>query len=206
METTNFLPLVFAAAIGAFITYFYMRKYVTKSEIITIPPTMNQNMVKEMVDNYRNNQLVAINEKLQMDDSYSVSFNLGAINNFANSILNESKKVKPELTENDLGIRIYYAAYPQSEGMERFTKEGVAINYNMKHTIVMIPTIKRRDDNGETMDYDFNPLDKETYNRTTSYRTGELKMMSYGTTTGNDVMAMNNGQLIPPATPFTLNY
>lgn len=206
METTNFVQLAFAFAVGAFITYLYMRKYATRSEIITIPPTMNQNMVKEMVDNYRNNQLVAINEKLEMDDSYSVSFNLAAINNFANSILIESTKVKPELTENDLGIRIYYAAYPQSEGMERFAREGVALNYNMKHTVVMIPTIKRRDENGETMDYDFNPLDKETYNRTTSYRTGELKMMSYGTSSESDVMALNHGQLIPPKMPSSLTY
>jgi hypothetical protein len=150
--------------------------------------------------------LVAINEKLEMDDSYSVSFNLDAINNFANSILNESKKVKPELTENDLGIRIYYAAYPQNEGMERYAKEGVAINYNMKHTVVMIPTIKRRAENGETMDFDFNPLDKDTYNRTTSYRTGGLKMMSHGTSSGNAVMALNHGQLVPPADPFVEIY
>lgn len=206
METTNFIQLASAFILGACITYLIVKSMATKSEIITIPPTMNQNMVKEMVDNYRNNQLVAINEKLEMDDSYSVSFNLGAINNFANSILNESTKVKPELTENDLGIRIYYAAYPQSEGMERFAREGVALNYNMKHTVVMIPTIKRRNENGETMDYDFNPLDKETYNRTTSYRTGGLKMMSYGTSSENEVMAMNHGSLIPPSDPTILKY
>lgn len=206
METTNFIQLACAFILGACITYFIVNSMATKSEIITIPPTMNQNMVKEMVDNYRNNQLVAINEKLEMDDSYSVSFNLDAINNFANSILNESKKVKPELTENDLGIRIYYAAYPQNEGMERYAREGIAFNYNMKHTVVMIPTIKRRAENGETMDFDFNPLDKDTYNKITSYRTSELKMMSYGTSSGSEVMALNHGQLIPPKMPSSLTY
>lgn len=206
METTNLSQVVIAFAAGAFVTYLYMRKYMTSSETNYTTPTMNPQTIKNMVDNYRNNQLAVINENLNMEDAYSVNFNLDAVKNFASSIENESKKINSELTDKDLGIRFYYAAYPQSENMGSFSNEGISTEYNMKHTVVMIPTIKRRSENGQTEDYDFNPLDGDTYNRTTHFGNNVQKLMSSSSSSPEEVMALNHGGLIPPLDPIVQSF
>ena len=66
--------------------------------------------------------------------------------------------------DKKLGVRIYYAAYPDNSKMRDLaatqTDPNFSYNpaYEKKHTLVMIPTIEKDGKN-----YDFNPLDPNSY-------------------------------------------
>ncbi|CAM4087723.1 MULTISPECIES: hypothetical protein [Flavobacterium] len=167
------------------------------------PNTLKQGLVNEMIQNYRNNQLATINKTKIGNDAHSIWFELETLKKFIADVENEAKK-NGNTSSNDLGIRFYYAAYPEKEKWEKTGYEELSflLNspitelYENKHTLIMIPTI---DIEGKNVD--FNPIDKNTYNGLQNVdKNGEYTIMSK-TATNSDIAAQNHGSLIPPADP-----
>jgi len=169
------------------------------------PNTMPEILIRNMISNYRRNQLAAIQNSLQITDAQSVSFDIRTLKNFIYSIENESRKRNSSVDEKDLGIRFYYAAYPEDLSAPDF--DSVDKNYTKKHTLIMIPTLSRLDETGNYMDFDFNPLDGSTYiqgREKTSQP--ETRMMAVSSKSSSEVVAQNHGGLIPPDSIVTQNY
>jgi hypothetical protein len=144
--------------------------------------TLPMNTISDMVNNYRNNQLVSIENSTSFPwnfDAQSAWFSLEALKDFIATIEQEVSK-HPEYPTSTLGIRLYYAAYPANEyapevGFE-FPKE-----YANLHTLVAIPTKEIAGNN-----QDFNPADGKTYDGT--------KPTGFGIS----IMAENHSALCPP--------
>lgn len=169
------------------------------------PNTMPANLIQNMVNNYRNNQLAAIQNNLRIEDAQSVSFDIRTIKNFISSIEKESSSRNSAISEKDLGIRFYYAAYPEDLSAPDFSLLNK--DYARKHTIIMIPTLNRLDENGNYLDFDFNPLDETSYKGSERRETvGETRMMAMSSKSGGDVLAQNHGGLIPPNSIAPLEY
>ncbi len=189
------------------------------------PSTLTTSLVRDMINQYRSNQYVAINNSRDSlgPDAHSIWFDLDTIKKFIYHI--ERNVIKNStITDNKLGLRIYYAAYPKlSEFTNPYNKDIAFMatdplkkQYATRHTLIMIPTIFNKDLNG---DVDFNPLDVTTYNGFVStitrkgentnegenqvepYQSPKYKPMALATASSSDIMARNHGNLIPPADP-----
>lgn len=143
------------------------------------PNTLPVDFIQNLVDNYRNNQLNCINQSIKIDDAHSVWFDLPALKNFIAEIEAQAQIVNPAVQSNDLGIRFYYAAYPENPA------QPIPSNYAKRHTLVMIPTKKE-----EGLHYDFNPFKEEG--------------KALGVT--GIALAENHGTLIPPNTSIVESY
>ncbi|RKS96074.1 hypothetical protein [Chryseobacterium defluvii] len=167
----------------------------------TIPATL----IQTLVDNYRNSQLAAINTSLNMNDAHSIWFNLATLKKFIADIESETQKVNPDVSENDLGIRFYYAAYPSAENWDQMENQPIGQDYAGKHTLVLVPTLKKANEEGEFLDYDFNPLSSNTYQKINTALT--LTLESDDTPlSDDDTLAQNHGQLIPPSSTVVQMY
>lgn len=156
--------------------------------------TMNLDLVQEMVTNYKTKQYLSIvtNKINPMTyDAQSVHFNLDALKDFI-TIIEEEVAKHPEYSLRNLGIRFYYAAYPDSDLWDEPGYEdlaGMASNpstekYEKLHTIIAIPTAEI---NGVQSDFD--PMDANTYDG------------SKPSGIGVAIMAENHGGLVPPDSP-----
>lgn len=143
------------------------------------PNTLPVDFIQNLVDNYRNNQLSCINQSIKIDDAHSVWFDLPALKSFIAEIEAQAQIINPNVQSNDLGIRFYYAAYPENPA------QPVPSNYAKRHTLVMIPTKEE-----EGLHYDFNPFQEEG------------KALSV---TGI-ALAENHGTLIPPNSSIVESY
>jgi hypothetical protein len=154
------------------------------------PATLKHSLVAEMVKNYRDNQLVSIQTALVNavpNDAHSIWFPLDSIKKFIYHIEKGVIDNKPG-AKTDLGLRIYYAAY---------SEKNAPANYEKKHTLVMIPTLKIHGVNA-----DFNPIDINTYTGFDS-PTNPFSTLGYvPMAMAIDVMAKNHGTLCPPASPI----
>ncbi|MFL9834594.1 hypothetical protein [Chryseobacterium terrae] len=139
-------------------------------------------LIQNLVDNYRSNQLEVINESLNMEDAHSIWFDLPTLKSFIAEIETQAQLIDQNVKDEDLGIRFYYAAYPQVPEM------SVPTDYANRHTLVMIPTKKK-----DNLDYDFNPLEDTN---------GALAITGLIT----DALAMNHGTLVPPKTSIVETY
>ncbi|EJL68022.1 hypothetical protein [Chryseobacterium populi] len=171
-------------------------------ETLNAANMMTTSLIQELVNNYRNNHLMAINSTLEITDAHSIWFDLPKLKKFIADIEIEAQKVNPDTTENDLGIRFYYAAYPKLENWDIMESHPVPTEYAEKHTLIMIPTLKSENEEGELLDYDFNPL---------SAVNGQMSAMAFKSSNADDPeedesLAQNHGQLIPPATPVVQMY
>ncbi|MET3537609.1 hypothetical protein [Chryseobacterium limigenitum] len=168
------------------------------------PNTMSSSFVQKLIDNYRNNQLTAINTKFGIEDAHSIRFDLATLKKFISDIENEAKKVDSGITENDLGVRFYYAAYPQADNWDIMENTPIGTNYAGKHTLVMVPTLKMGNAEGEILSYDFNPLDANTYNQENNNEgQGEIMAMNKSLTA---ILSQNHGNLIPPDNTVTESF
>lgn len=161
---------------------------------------MEFDLVREMVQNYRKNQLqwilTAPNSDLKMDAS-AVWFDLETLKDFIQSIEEEIAK-NPELPTKNVGVRMYYAAYPPIEKFNQYGNEDLAdllaseetIKYEKLHTLVLVPTTEI-----ETVVTDFNPLDPTTYEA--GFPKTDTKSVMALTYKGT-IAAKNHGQLYPP--------
>lgn len=147
--------------------------------------TINLSLVQELITNYREHQLVSIVESTTSPmkfDAHSAWFDLEVLKNFIADIEQQASDYDPE-TKSILGIRFYYAAYPESAKWGTPGYEDLALNtngplpeaYEKLHTLVMIPT--KEIDGVAT---DFNLLDIGT------------------ALIPNTIMALNHGHLAPP--------
>lgn len=180
------------------------------------PSTLPTGLVSDLTKNYRLNQLVEINKVMPTTDpdAHSIWFDLDTIKKF---IYHIEKNVKANsVNDEKLGLRMYYAAYPDStqfnkpgnEDLKDLDATTLTRKYGLKHTIVMIPTIF----NNAVGDVDFNPLDKNTY---TGYIStvkkievqGDVILKADYLNAGYNPMALaptsrvvsrNHGSLIPP--------
>lgn len=175
--------------------------------------TLDADLVHTMTGDYKTNQLNYIETATGTKapkDAYSIWFDLETLKKFLYHIETISKKNENTIAKEDLGVRIYYASYPNKEIMKNFPDLDVSrgnpaiVNYNGLHTLVMIPTLLR-----DGVDVDFNPLDEATYTN------GLSKIEKYGlnhpssipnntaalvgtSTTSRDTSARNHGILCPP--------
>ncbi len=167
------------------------------------PATLKHSLVGEMVSNYRKNQLVSIESAAVnpvANDAQSIWFNLDTIKKFIYHIEKGFQQQKPGAKAN-LGLRLYYAAYPLKtkwslpgyEGLTPLLGNPVTLQYEKKHTLIMIPTLEIHGVNA-----DFNPIDSATYNGfnspTNPFSTPGYVPMALSV----DVMGKNHGHLIPP--------
>ncbi|OBW41597.1 hypothetical protein AB670_02082 [Chryseobacterium sp. MOF25P] len=141
--------------------------------------TLPVDFIQNLVDNYRNNQLNCINQSIKIDDAHSVWFDLPALKSFIAEIEAQAQIVNPAVQSNDLGIRFYYAAYPENPA------QPIPSNYAKRHTLVMVPTKEE-----EGLHYDFNPFKEEG--------------KALGVT--GIALAENHGTLIPPNTSIVESY
>ncbi|MET3038307.1 hypothetical protein ABXT08_19645 [Chryseobacterium sp. NRRL B-14859] len=166
-----------------------MKKESTHDREPLRPGTMSNALIRNLVDNYRQNHMNAIKSNLGIEDAHSIWFDLPKLKKFISVIEEEAGKINPETSEEDLGIRFYYAAYPKAEDWDIMATHPVDKEYAEKHTLVMVPTLKRRNETGEELHYDFNPLSGNK----------EAIAMARGLEDSDDIgIGENNGQLTPP--------
>lgn len=139
-------------------------------------------LIQNLVDNYRMNQLEFINQNLSKGDAHSIWFDLPTLKSFIAEIEAEAQAIDQNTTENDLGIRFYYAAYPD------VPEATVPADYGKRHTLVMVPTKKENN-----LDYDFNPLSDS----------GNALAVTGSIT---NALALNHGTLVPPSTSTVESY
>lgn len=153
------------------------------------PSTLPVEYIQNLVDNYRNNQLSVINDTMNMIDSHSIQFDLPTLKKFISDIENLAETENPEITDADLGIRFYYAAYPETP------ESSVPEDYALRHTLVLIPTINKEIE-GEIFNCDFNPLENDEENKKTALMP----------TRALNALAQNHGSLAPPSSYCVESY
>jgi hypothetical protein len=159
------------------------------------PGTMSNSLIQALIDNYRQNHLNAINTALGIEDAHSIWFDLPKLKNFIAKIEEEAAKVNPATSTEDLGIRFYYATYPKQENWSIMDSHPVPAEYAGRHTLVMIPTLKKASETGELIDYDFNPF--------LSAEGKSLALANKNTGEDDDTgFGENNGILVPPKAPL----
>lgn len=125
---------------------------------------LNAILAKDMVRNYRNNHLQHVQNHMTMGDgsqggngdARSVWFSMNTIKKFIHSIEKTVCDTCPG--NNTLGIRIYYAEYPNNEDWNTYKNNSVALDemadMNMYgyHTVMLVPTFRQGG-----IDVDFDP-------------------------------------------------
>ena len=227
------------AVVIAFGAYIY--KFPPKKSTLTPIPNPNKicmdysanpmselavDLIHTMVDKYKGEQLKCINSHNSSqikNDAQSIWFDLETLKKFVYHIekvsINKAKeKGLPEISSKRLGIRIYYAAYPNKENWNQFEDlvlfrgqdpDSKVKDYGDLHTLVMIPTLEIRGNMA-----DFNPLDHETYTHgiydwngyAYNYGTTRMAALSLKTEKNDDgsTGSQNHGGLIPPADPANI--
>ena len=130
--------------------------------------TLDADLVHQMTEDYRANQWAFINPRLNTQtkkDAYSIWFDLETLKKFLYHIEKITTNHDSSIKKEDLGVRIYYAAYPDTLQMKKYpdldstVRDPDLATYGSLHTLVMIPTISTK--TGKMLD--FNPLDTITY-------------------------------------------
>ncbi|PWN63042.1 hypothetical protein C1631_022410 [Chryseobacterium phosphatilyticum] len=160
---------------------------------------MSNKLIQNLIDNYRKNHLSAINDTLGIQDAHSIWFDLPKLKKFIATIEEEAAKINPDASEEDLGIRFYYAAYPKNENWNIMESHIVPQEYAERHTLVLIPTLKKTSGKGETLDYDFNALQSTDESTALALNARQVKELT------DDTVGENQGTLIPPS-PLTGTY
>jgi hypothetical protein len=145
-------------------------------------------LIESLVDNYKNRQLHSIENSVDYPmafDATAALFSLKQLKSFIETIEEEVAK-HPEIPVNEIGIRFYYAAYPEDSTMENENNdalEDVNPAYAKLHTLIAVPATEI-----DGISYDFDPFDVNTYNG------------NKPTGMGIAIMAENHGKLFPPDT------
>jgi hypothetical protein len=165
------------------------------------PSELPTNLINDLVGYYRENQLQAINGNALNsinNDAHSIWFDIDTIKKFIYNI--ERGVINNNATGSSLGIRIYYAAYPDStifaskNALKDFNNDPYKIQFGKKHTLVMLPTITK---NGKI--WDFNPSDPKSFGGFNNMNTKEEPELFYKQSP-KPLMALT-GSTNPPLTP-----
>lgn len=170
---------------------------------------MSNNLIKVLVDNYRQNHLPAIKNNLGIEDAHSIWFDLPKLKRFIAIVEEEALKTNPEVTEDDLGIRFYYASYPKAENWDIMDSHPVPKEYAEKHTLVMIPTLKSTNEEGDILHSDFNTLQAsgKSLGLSTAKKAGPTNDGGpSGPSDDDGTIGENQGLLIPPSAPMGESY
>jgi len=149
-------------------------------------------LVENLVDNYKTHQLYSIENAVKFPmafDATAALFTLDQLKDFIATIEKEVAK-HPEKPVSNIGLRFYYAAYPEQSNGENNDYEALETvdpNYAKLHTLIAVPTMEI-----DGINYDFDPSDVSTY--------GGKKPSG----TGIAIMAENHGALYPPGIPTGL--
>jgi hypothetical protein len=179
------------------------------------PSELKAGLVREMISKYRTNQLTAIQGSTSMamsQDAHSIWFDIDTLKKFIYHI-EKGAKQNGINSSSSLGLRFYYAAYPEKvkwgttgyEALAGFLGDATTEAYEKRHTLVIMPTLKIGSNNT-----DFNPRDPLTYTNglagVLDTNTGfdslrPIQVLTSTLTTNNttQIGARNHGQLIPPA-------
>jgi len=123
------------------------------------PSTLKIGLVGDMINTYQTNQL----KSMGYNETRAVVFNLDTIQKVIYDIKNELRKNSINPNEEVLGLRLYYAAYPDSLKFDKPGYEelnGIPKHYEKRLTAVFLPT--KVNSSGKIID--FNPADTTTYN------------------------------------------
>lgn len=202
----SLIIVVILIAFGTYI-YFYPPRKTDSNSPSTNPSTLRFSLIQEMTDNYKQTQLKAIENGGQYavpNDANSILFDLDTLKKFIGDIESNVKRNQPGASKK-LAIRMYYAAYPSNakwsgrgyENLEKLLSNDITRLYERKHTLILLPVIK----NTKGVYADFNPLDISTYE---GFKRKIGRKMSFimvkDESDDAEVMALNHGQIIPPAT------
>jgi len=169
------------------------------------PGVMSNSLIKVLVDNYRQNHLTAIKNNLGIEDAHSIWFDLPKLKRFIAMVEAEALKTNPETTDEDLGIRFYYASYPKAENWDIMASHPVPKEYAEKHTLVMIPTVKSTNEDGNVLHSDFNTL--QASGRSLGLSAAKKGGTSNdGSSDDDGTIGENHGLLIPPSAPMGESY
>ncbi|WP_415325421.1 hypothetical protein [Chryseobacterium sp. MMS23-Vi53] len=164
-------------------------------EFASVPNTMTCEFIQTLVDNYRKNQLASFKNHSGIDDAHSIHFDLATLKKFISDIEAETQKNAPHVTDQDLGIRFYYAAYPKADEWDIMNGTPIGTECAERHTLVLVPTMKADDGEGNMLPYDFNPLSTS----------GEGEMLAMASARNaalqGDIICQNHGSLNPPNDP-----
>lgn len=155
-----------------------------------------------MIKNYRTNQLNSIqnaNVNAIPNDAQAIWFDIETLKKFIADVEAQTQE-NSESTTNSLGIRFYYAAYPEKnkwgtgdfEDLSDLMNDPILQQYEKKHTLIMIPTI-----NVDGIDKDFNPMDKNIFQGFNNDVNSNYEMMS-ASDSNLKTTAKNHGTLTPP--------
>ena len=146
-----------------------------RSEILFSFLELRVDLIHTMTNKYRSNQLDFVNRNSDFlgynkKDAHSIWFDLITLKKFMYHIEKTSRDlgagINRTISDKDLGIRIYYAAYPKKEEnwkvqfpdlIDLYSDPNKQL-YEHLHTLVMVPTL-----NIEGKMVDFNPKDTATY-------------------------------------------
>jgi len=231
---TTVLLIVVAIAFGVYVSKFPPKKNpcpCDDSNKICMDYNNNKmselrvDLIHTMVNKYQSNQLAFINNTpffstSKKEDAHSIWFDLLTLKKFIYHIEKTSRdigaNIDKTIADTDLGIRIYYSAYPKKEedwktkfpDLIDLYSDPDKQSYEHLHTLVMIPTLNIK---GKMVD--FNPLDDKTYLR------GFYDLSGYIVTNNTNIKttvaltgiaerdpdnatgSQNHGNLIPPADP-----
>jgi hypothetical protein len=166
----------------------------------------------KMFETYGGNQFARITNNLNpnTDDSKFVWFSLDVIKKFIYKI-EDTLHAKGADPSTRLGIRFYFAAYPDSNQMKTIKDlNQLPSSYGKRHTLFMVPTYDIASATG-TIHQDFNAFEplstakKPSPSMLLDSRTVKsvftLKMAGLGVT--NDIYIQNHGEIGPPPQPGT---
>jgi hypothetical protein len=168
------------------------------------PARLSAGMAKALVTNYKNNQLAVINQSGPQgsSDARSAWLSLSAMKKFICE-LEKTSLENLNMDASQLGVRIYYGAYPQAGAAGDWSSfpstlpDGTpTTNYAGKHTIVMVPTYNTVNAMGVNVNVDFDP-------RFVTVDPGTLKaapkaMRDILSNPGEIVMMQDHTSLAPP--------
>lgn len=164
-------------------------------------------LVHKMIKGYERQQLTAIKASMK-DDAESVWFDLETIKEYIYHL--EMNAKNNNVSTNDLGLRFYYASYPDTSWNKYSDLSGLPITYKKRHTIIAVSTIRRGG-----LDFDFDPTNPLTYDAKLDtfdqYSDPTTKFPVIGASSGGRsvnprVGVQNHGSLIPPGDPSQTSF
>ncbi|AUC74307.1 hypothetical protein [Olleya sp. Bg11-27] len=167
--------------------------------------TLEIDLIRNMVDGYKNNQLAHINAAEKFSDARSIWFDLETLKKFIYHIEYETLKIDNSISSKNLGLRIYYSRYPEESWSEYNDLNAVPTAYAKHHTLIAMPTHRREN---TSTNLDFNPLDTDTFGEGIPLNyTGPTASLALTQDRQSQITgAQNHGGLYPPGLPDGLAF
>lgn len=173
-------------------------------------------LVHKMTERYMSEQHENIKATIA-DDAHSIWFDLETLKEFVYQLEYNTKKNRSTVSSQDLGVRIYYASYPDKTWNDYTDLQVLnGKGYEKLHTLVMVPTFR----NKAGVNLDFDPMVETTFDyglkgsdkysgTKNANKISVLSSMPVKSNTGSQpvpIGAQNHGSLIPPGDPNGENF